>query len=209
MSWLDRTRLRALISRWFEVPMVRILVTLHFTPNRVTVLGLLITFGAGILIAFEYPLAGGITVLAAGIFDLLDGALARETGRSTRFGAFLDSVTDRIGETCVLGGILVLALSRGDLPMAFLAYAACASCFLVSYARARAEGRRAMMVAAEQEEIAKIESSRAELVKAEAEVPKAMAAAFRSGKLGILDYYKLRNVQADTDMRSAISKMDS
>ena len=76
-------------------------------------------------------------------------------------------------------------------------------------ARARAEGRRAMMVAAEQEEIAKIESSRAELVKAEAEVPKAMAAAFRSGKLGILDYYKLRNVQADTDMRSAISKMDS
>jgi uncharacterized protein YqfA (UPF0365 family) len=46
-------------------------------------------------------------------------------------------------------------------------------------------------------------------VKAEAEVPKAMAAAFRSGKLGILEYYKLRNVQADTDMRSAISKMDS
>ncbi|MFP6604002.1 MAG: flotillin-like protein FloA [Pirellulaceae bacterium] len=76
-------------------------------------------------------------------------------------------------------------------------------------ARARAEGRRAMMVASEQEEIASIEESRAELVKAEAEVPKAMAAAFRSGKLGILDYYKLRNVQADTDMRSAISKMDS
>ena len=143
MAWLDRTRLRALISRWFEVPMVRILVALHFTPNRVTILGLLITFGAGILIAFEYPLAGGITVLAAGIFDLLDGALARETGRSTRFGAFLDSLTDRIGETCVLGGILVLALSREDLGMAFLAYAACACCFLVSYARARAEGLEA------------------------------------------------------------------
>ena len=75
-------------------------------------------------------------------------------------------------------------------------------------ARAKAEGRRAMMVAAEQEEIAKIESSRAELVKAEAEVPKAMAAAFRSGKLGIMDYYKLRNVQADTDMRVAIARMD-
>ena len=66
-----------------------------------------------------------------------------------------------------------------------------------------------MMVAAEQEEIAKIEASRAELVKAEAEVPKAMAEAFRTGKLGILDYYKFRNVQADTDMRLAISKMDS
>jgi uncharacterized protein YqfA (UPF0365 family) len=75
-------------------------------------------------------------------------------------------------------------------------------------ARAKAEGRRAMMVASEQEEIAKIESSRAELVKALAEVPKAMATAFREGKLSIMDYYKLSNVQADTDMRAAISKVD-
>ena len=75
-------------------------------------------------------------------------------------------------------------------------------------ARARAEGRRAMMVASEQEEIANIESSRAELVKAQAEVPKAMATAFREGKLSIMDYYKLSNVQADTDMRAAISKVE-
>ncbi len=73
-------------------------------------------------------------------------------------------------------------------------------------ARARAEGRRAMAAASEQEEIAGIEESRAQLVNAEAEVPKAMADSFRSGKLGILDYYKLRNVQADTEMRSAIAK---
>ena len=72
-------------------------------------------------------------------------------------------------------------------------------------ARARAEGRRAMAVAAEQESYAKIEESRAKLVDAEAEIPKAMAAAFESGKLGILDYYKLRNVQADTDMRRSIA----
>jgi uncharacterized protein YqfA (UPF0365 family) len=72
-------------------------------------------------------------------------------------------------------------------------------------ARARAEGRRAMAVAAEQEQIARIEESRAKLVDAEAEVPKAMAEAFRSGRLGILDYYKMRNVQADTDMRRAIA----
>jgi uncharacterized protein YqfA (UPF0365 family) len=72
-------------------------------------------------------------------------------------------------------------------------------------ARARAEGRRAMAVAAEQERLAEIEESRAKLVEAEAEVPKAMAEAFRSGKLGIMDYYKLRNVQADTDMRRAIA----
>jgi len=72
-------------------------------------------------------------------------------------------------------------------------------------ARARAEGRRAMAVAAEQEQIAGIEESRAKLVEAEAEVPKAMADAFRSGKLGIMDYNKLRNVQADTEMRKAIA----
>ena len=73
-------------------------------------------------------------------------------------------------------------------------------------ARARAEGRRAMAVAQEQENTAAIEESRAKLVAAEAEVPKAMADSFRSGSLGILDYYQLRNVQADTDMRKAISK---
>jgi uncharacterized protein YqfA (UPF0365 family) len=72
-------------------------------------------------------------------------------------------------------------------------------------ARARAEGRRAMAAAAEREMLAKIEESRSKLVEAEAEVPLAMAESFRSGRLGILDYYRLRNVQADTDMRRSIA----
>jgi uncharacterized protein YqfA (UPF0365 family) len=72
-------------------------------------------------------------------------------------------------------------------------------------ARARAEQRRAMAVAREQENTATIEESRAALVAAEAEIPRAMAEAFRSGRLGILDYYKLRNVQADTEMRRSIA----
>jgi uncharacterized protein YqfA (UPF0365 family) len=76
-------------------------------------------------------------------------------------------------------------------------------------ARARAEGRRAMAVAAEQEKVARVEESRARLVEAEAEVPKAMADAFQSGKLGILDYYQLRNIQADTDMRKSIATTTS
>ena len=74
-------------------------------------------------------------------------------------------------------------------------------------ARAQAEGRRAMAVSAEQEQFAKIEENRGHLVEAEAEVPKAMADAFRTGKLGILDYYKMKNVQADTDMRSSIANV--
>lgn len=73
-------------------------------------------------------------------------------------------------------------------------------------ARARAEGRRAMAVAQEQENTASIEESRAKLVEAEAEVPMAMADSFSSGKLSILDYYKLRNVQSDTEMRKSISQ---
>ena len=72
-------------------------------------------------------------------------------------------------------------------------------------ARAQAEGRRAMAVSQEQENIAMIEENRAKLVAAEAEVPKAIAEAFRNGRLGILDYYKIQNVQADTDMRGAIA----
>jgi len=71
--------------------------------------------------------------------------------------------------------------------------------------RAAAEGRRARAVATEQEKVAEVENSRAALVEAEADVPKAMAEAFRTGTLGILDYYKMRNVQADTDMRNSIA----
>ena len=66
-----------------------------------------------------------------------------------------------------------------------------------------------MAVAAEQEKQAAIEESRATLVEAEAEVPKAVAESFRSGKLGVMDYYKLRNVQADTDMRKSIAASGS
>lgn len=75
-------------------------------------------------------------------------------------------------------------------------------------ARAQAESRRAAAVAAEQEMVAKIEESRAALVAAEADVPKAMADAFNSGKLSLIDYYRLMNVDADTKMRSSIAGND-
>lgn len=72
-------------------------------------------------------------------------------------------------------------------------------------ARAKAENRRAAFVAEEQEKQAEIEQSRAKVVEAQAEVPQAIAAAFRSGKLGIMDYFQMQNVIADTDMRKAIA----
>lgn len=72
-------------------------------------------------------------------------------------------------------------------------------------AEAKAEERRAMAVAHEQEMKAKAQEARAKVIEAEAEIPKAIAGAFTSGNLGIMDYYKMQNVQADTEMRNAIS----
>ena len=72
-------------------------------------------------------------------------------------------------------------------------------------ARAKAEGRRAMAAAREQEMTAAIEESRARVVEAEKEVPQAISDAFRTGKLGVMDYYRLKNVQSDTEMRTSIA----
>lgn len=73
-------------------------------------------------------------------------------------------------------------------------------------AQAKAEERRAMAVALAQEMQAKVEENRAKVVLAEAEVPLAMAEAFRNGQFGVMDYYRMRNIEADTDMRDSISK---
>ena len=73
-------------------------------------------------------------------------------------------------------------------------------------AQAKAEERRAMAVALEQENKARAQEARAHVIEAEAEVPKAMAEAFRSGNLGIMDYYRMKNIQADTAMRDNIAK---
>lgn len=74
-------------------------------------------------------------------------------------------------------------------------------------AEAKAEERRAMAVAKEQEMIAEVQFMRAKVVEAEAQVPLALAAALREGKIGVMDYYNMKNILADTDMRSSISKM--
>jgi uncharacterized protein YqfA (UPF0365 family) len=75
-------------------------------------------------------------------------------------------------------------------------------------ARAKAEERRAAAVASEQEQNAEVAKMRAKVVEAEAEIPKAIAEAFREGNLGVMDYYNLRNIQADTEMRNTIAKPD-
>ncbi|MGO3305326.1 MAG: flotillin-like FloA family protein, partial [Sphingobacterium sp.] len=73
-------------------------------------------------------------------------------------------------------------------------------------ANARAEERRAMAVATEQEMRSKAQEARAKVIEAESQVPLAMAEAFRNGNLGIMDYYKMQNIQSDTEMRGSIAK---
>lgn len=76
-------------------------------------------------------------------------------------------------------------------------------------AQAKAEERRAMAIALEQEMKAKAQEARAKVIEAEAEVPRAMAEAFRSGNLGVMDYYKMKNIEADTSMRETIARPSS
>lgn len=121
-------------------PIALALGRLGLTPDGLTLIGFGVTAAGAIVLANQLWLVGGIVVFAGGAFDMLDGTLARATGRVSRFGAFMDSVFDRWGEALVYVGI-VIGSTRADFQVgAWLAAAAMASAFLVSYARARSEG---------------------------------------------------------------------
>jgi uncharacterized protein YqfA (UPF0365 family) len=75
--------------------------------------------------------------------------------------------------------------------------------------QAEAEGRRAMAVAQEQEMVARVQEMQAKVVEAQSEVPRAMAQAFREGNLGVMDYYRMQNVDSDTTMRKSIATQGS
>ncbi len=107
-------------------------------PNTLTLLGLGMGLGAGYFFALSKGLLGGLFLLAAGFFDVLDGAVAREQGRVTPFGGFLDSVTDRYGDAAVFLGLMYGDLI--DLPGGWLwGGLALVGSLMVSYTRARAE----------------------------------------------------------------------
>jgi len=95
---------------------------------------------AAVLVALGHLFAGGLLVLLSGAFDMLDGALARATGQSSRFGAFLDSVLDRLSEMALLFGFLLLYLAEDSTSGIWVVYVVLAGSVLVSYIRARAEG---------------------------------------------------------------------
>ncbi len=131
---------RKTVANYFTQPVARLLVKTRISPNALTCLGFLISAAAAAVIGLGHPFAGGIIVLAGGLFDMLDGALARAANRATQFGAFLDSTLDRLAEGVVLVGILVLFANEPSIAGVVVAGLALVGSFMVSYTRARAEG---------------------------------------------------------------------
>ena len=115
------------------------------TPNALTTAGVVLCALASVLVYFEYRnelvffWSGAVVFVIGSILDILDGALARAGGKTTPFGAFVDSTTDRISEAFMLGAIALVLTRDGSELGVGLTVAAIAGSFLVSYARARAE----------------------------------------------------------------------
>ena len=138
MPNLEKTRKS--IAGCVTQPIVRCLAKTPLTPNVLTWVGFLLTVGAAVLIVTEHLIAAGATVVVAGLFDMLDGALARTTGQTSKFGAILDSTLDRMSEAVLMLGLLAMFTWNGQTWESFLAGVALLGSFMVSYIRARVEG---------------------------------------------------------------------
>ena len=137
---IGRDDARRAISNYVETPVALLMGRVGLTPNMVTMIGLLIAGVAAYLIGVGLWWAGGLVALFAGIFDMFDGALARNTGRASSFGALLDSTIDRVSEAVVLLGVLAYYLAGDNDLGALLVYCALVGSIMVSYMRARSEG---------------------------------------------------------------------
>ncbi len=131
------------LRKSFHAPLEAIagfLLKLGITANFITLLGLVGNIVAAYLIARGQLLVGGLVAAFMAPLDAVDGALARKTGITSKFGAFLDSVVDRYDEMILLAGVLYYFQTQASTLGVMLTYAAMCGSVLVSYTRARAEG---------------------------------------------------------------------
>lgn len=117
-------------------PLAAVVARTGLSPNALTVTGLLIVVAGSALVVVDLRLAGAV-ILGGSALDALDGAVARHTGRASTFGAFLDSVTDRLGDAAMLGAVAWAVRDTGWLVAA--AFTAMVLALLTSYVRAKAE----------------------------------------------------------------------
>jgi CDP-diacylglycerol--glycerol-3-phosphate 3-phosphatidyltransferase len=138
---MNLTDIRRNLAYRITNPLVRILSKSGMTPNALTFINLALSIVAAYVIATNHLILGGVLVLVSGLFDLLDGALARLTKQTTKFGAVLDSTVDRISEAATLCGLLIWYVPQEGASLKIvLIFVVLIGSFLVSYIRARAEG---------------------------------------------------------------------
>ena len=144
MAQRAREKVRALVLRYIEEPGARALNSLGLSPNAVTILGFLIVVLSASFVGFGHLRIGGLIFLTGAAMDLFDGALARLSQRVTPFGALLDSLFDRLGESALYLGLVIYGLridpdSRNLVVYMTLLVLALATSQAVSYLRARGE----------------------------------------------------------------------
>src|SRR5690348_13942958 len=126
-------------------PLAALFIRLHVRPNLITTVGTLVIIGSATAFGLGWVRSGGLLLLLSGIFDMVDGRVARRADMTTIFGAFYDSTLDRVGEAALFSGIAVYFL-RGGVPADRVRWGvvaclvALSASLLVSYTRARAEG---------------------------------------------------------------------
>lgn len=138
----EKKTLTDYLRKWLKgiaEPIARFLIRIGLKPNVVTYLGLIGNFVGAYLIAIGQITWGGIMVLLMGPLDGLDGTMARLKGESTKFGAFIDSVTDRYSELVILAGLMAYFLQQQNWLACGLVYLSAAGSIMVSYVKARAE----------------------------------------------------------------------
>jgi phosphatidylglycerophosphate synthase len=123
----------------FDRPLQRIAKKIPFDPNTLTVTGFIMT-AAACTVLVSYLKAGAVLVLVGGMFDILDGVVARINGKISRFGAFLDSVLDRYADALIFLAIAWNLGKQGNHQGVALSLLTMVGAFLISYTRARAEG---------------------------------------------------------------------
>ena len=121
-------------------PLARVLSAMRIRPDSLTAAGWALSVGAATLFALGYTKTAGAVMLFAGLFDALDGAVARESNRMSTFGAFLDSTLDRLSESAIFVGVIFFYAASGRPYEALVAGAAMTFSLMTSYTRARAEG---------------------------------------------------------------------
>lgn len=127
-------------SRIVLTPLVNLFAKMNINPSLLTFIGLVINCFSAYLFAFGYFLWAGIVLIVASLFDAIDGAVARKNDRVTDFGAFLDSTVDRYSEFIIFLGIFIFYTRTNNQFFLFATLFGLFGSWMVSYARARAEG---------------------------------------------------------------------